>query len=75
MDYHKSGALKDDAFMKSRPVSGGNLKETSWKQPYDNVMRRVKMAQALRNEGYFDDDQQPATTQSIAPKVMVQVRK
>lgn len=72
MDYHKSGALKDDAFMKSRPVSGGNLKGTSWKQPYDNVMRRVKMAEALKNEGYFDEGQ---PLQSLPPKVMLQVRK
>jgi len=54
MDYYKSGALKDDAFMNARPVSGGNLKSTSWKQPYDNVMRRIKMAEALKKEGYFD---------------------
>jgi hypothetical protein len=55
MDYHRAGALKGDAFMKSRPSSGGALKENSWKQPYDNVMRRVKMAEALRKEGYFND--------------------
>lgn len=72
LDYYKAGALKDDAFMASRPVSGGALKATSWKQPYDNVMRRVKMAQALRNEGYFDEEQ---PIQNIPPKVMLQVRK
>ena len=55
MDYYNAGALKDDAFMNARPTSGGALKANSWKQPYDNVMRRVKMAQALRSEGYFDD--------------------
>lgn len=70
MDYHNSGALKDDAFIKARPVSGGNLKSNSWKQPYDNVMRRVKMAEALKNEGYFDEAQ-PAP----APKTMLKISK
>lgn len=53
-DYYKAGALKDDAFLKSRPTKGGNLKDASWKQPYDNVMRRWKMSEALKNEGYFN---------------------
>jgi hypothetical protein len=53
-DYHKADALKGDAFLKSRPDKGGNLKSNSWKQPYDNVIRRVKMAEALKNEGLFD---------------------
>src|SRR6266581_3563386 len=46
-DYYKSGALKDDTFLKARPTSGGNLKSISWKQPYENVIRRIKMADAL----------------------------
>jgi len=55
VDYEKAGALKDDSFLKARPTKGGSLKDTSWKQPYDNVIRRIRMASALRNEGYFDD--------------------
>lgn len=68
MDYYKAGALKNDAFMKARPSSGGNLKENSWKQPYDNVMRRVKMAEALRKEGYFNNQlprQMPAPSMGL----------
>lgn len=52
-DYYKSGYLKNDAFLKQRPTKGANLKETSWKQPYENVIRRVKMADALKSEGLF----------------------
>jgi hypothetical protein len=55
MDYYNSGALKGDAILKARPTAGGNLKAASWKQPYDNVMRRIKMAEALKKEGYFND--------------------
>lgn len=53
-DYYKADALKGDAFLKSRPDRGGNLKPNSWKQPYENVIRRVKMAEALKQEGLFD---------------------
>ena len=55
-DYFNAGALKDDAFLKNRPVSGPGLKQTSWEQPYTNIIRRFKMADALRSEGYFDDE-------------------
>jgi len=53
-DYHKADAVKDDAFLKNRHDRGGNLKPNSWKQPYENVIRRVKMAEALKKEGLFD---------------------
>lgn len=66
MDYYNAGALKNDAFMKARPTSGGNLKEKSWSQPYDNVMRRIKMAQALRDEGYFNEQQKQKPMQAPA---------
>lgn len=68
-DYYRAGALKDDSFLKTRPMSGGNLKATSWKGPYENVIRRVKMADALRNEGYYDEPT------PIANKMMVRVNK
>lgn len=74
-DYHKSGALKGDAFLKSRPLSGPGLKSTSWEQPYNNVIRRFQMANALRNEGYFDEEQPAQSPAPPASKVMVQVRK
>jgi len=54
VDYEKAGVLKDNSFLKARPTKGGNLKDTSWKQPYDNVMRRWKMAEALKQEGLFE---------------------
>jgi hypothetical protein len=75
MDYHKSGALNNDSYLNNRPTSGVNINANSWKQPYDNVMRRVKMAQALKDEGYFDEDQQSAAAQQLGQKVVLQVRK
>lgn len=73
MDYYNAGALKDDAFLKERPTKGGHLKTTSWKQPYDNVIRRVKMAQALMDEGYYDEPQQTAAKNT--PKVLLKTGK
>ena len=47
-EYAKSGYLKDDKFLEKRPSE-------SWKVPYENVIRRMKMASALKQEGYFDE--------------------
>lgn len=55
-DYNANGLLKDDSFLKSRPTSGKGLKETSYAVPYENVIRRLRMADALKSEGYFDED-------------------
>jgi hypothetical protein len=71
MDYYKSGALNDDSYLNNRPTSGPNINANSWKQPYDNVIRRIKMAQALKDEGYFDEETPTPANQ----KVMLQVRK
>lgn len=46
--YKNSGFLKNDDYLKKRPSD-------SWKQPYENVMRRVQMASALKEEGYFEE--------------------
>lgn len=72
-EYNKAGYLKSDDFLKKRPSE-------SWKVPYENVMRRIQMARALREEGYFDDyysqPQQAAANQpSPAQKVMLKVAK
>jgi hypothetical protein len=48
-EYSKSGYLKDDKFLDKRPSD-------SWKAPYENTIRRVKMRDALKKEGYFDED-------------------
>lgn len=45
--YSQKGYLKDDNFLKKRP-------DKSWKQPYDNVIVRMRMAKALKDEGLFD---------------------
>lgn len=45
--YAQSGFLKDDKFLEKRPSE-------YWKQPYENVIRRLKMADALKQEGLFD---------------------
>lgn len=48
--YKQKGYLKNDEFIKKRP-------DESWKQVYDNVSVRLKMRDALKNEGLFDDEQ------------------
>ncbi len=56
-DYNGIGALEDDAFLKSRPTKGNDkvsLKENSWEQPYTNVLRRVKPAEAWRDKGVLE---------------------
>lgn len=55
-DYNNNGLLKDDAYLKKRPTSGKGLKDTSYKKVYDNVKKRIVMADALKKEGYFDED-------------------
>lgn len=52
-DYQNAGALKDDNFITNRPTSGGNLKESSYKQLHENISRRFQMASALKSEGLF----------------------
>jgi hypothetical protein len=65
-DYGKNGYLKNDVFMENRPTKGEGLKQTSYGPTYDkngkqtnegvytNVIRRIKMAEALKKEGLFD---------------------
>ncbi len=53
-DYADNGLLKDDAFLKNRPTVGKGLKESSYKQVYENVINRLKMADLLKKEKYFD---------------------
>ncbi len=57
-DYHGIGALDDDAFLKARPTKGSGtilLKENSWEQPYTNVIRRIKPAEAWKNKGVMEE--------------------
>lgn len=63
-EYAQSGFLKDDKFLEKRPSQG-------WAQPYDNVIRRIKMADALRSEGYFDENKAVPLPQ----KVMLSIGK
>jgi hypothetical protein len=65
--YNQKGYLKGDAFLNKQP-------DASWGQPYQNVIRRLKMADALKNEGYFDEDQ-PKASGDQAQKVMLSVKK
>lgn len=48
-EYNNIGALKNDSFLQKRPSK-------SWAVPYENVIRRVQMAEALKAEGYFDSE-------------------
>lgn len=45
-EYNRSGYLKDDKFLEKRPSD-------SWKVPYENTIRRIKMADALKQEQLF----------------------
>jgi hypothetical protein len=73
-DYKKAGVLKDDAFLKDRPKKGPGLKENSWSQPYENAIRRIKMAEALKNEGYFHNEN-PDNASMNKPKTTTQNSK
>jgi len=46
-EYNAQGYLKDDKFLKARPSAG-------WKVPYENVIRRMQMRDALKKEKLFD---------------------
>lgn len=64
-DYYNSGNLEGDKFLQARPTSGSGLKATSYgptfdaagKQKdegiYDHIMRRIKMADALKEQKLF----------------------
>lgn len=52
-DYSSAGALAGDKFLQARPTSGKNLKAESYKQVYENSIRRIKMADALKKERLF----------------------
>lgn len=57
LDYNGIGALDDDSFLKSRPTKGNekiSLKENSWEQPYTNVIRRMKPAEAWKDKGVLE---------------------
>lgn len=53
-EYYENGHLKDGAYLKKRPTSGKGLKESSYKQVYENVIRRIQMADAIKKEGLFN---------------------
>jgi hypothetical protein len=52
-DYYNNGQLEGDKFLQQRPTSGKGLKDTSYKDVYDHVNRRVKMASALKEQSLF----------------------
>lgn len=54
-DYNDNGLLEGNKFLEKRPTSGTNLKDTSYKDVYDHVVRRIKMATALKKEKHFED--------------------
>lgn len=53
-DYYNNGHLEGDKFLQKRPTSGKGLKETSYKDVYDHVARRLKMRDNLREQTLFD---------------------
>jgi hypothetical protein len=58
-EYNTMGVLKNDSFLQKRPSK-------SWAVPYENAIRRVQMADALREEGYFDPEN-PANPSPAPP--------
>ncbi len=63
-EYNSMGVLKNDSFLKKRPSK-------SWAVPYENVIRRLQMADALKAEGYFDEGSQPNPSPAPAPETNV----
>lgn len=57
--YNQGGYLKDDKFLEKQPTS-------SWTGPYQNVMKRLFMANALKSEGYFGDEDAMASNQTTS---------
>jgi hypothetical protein len=55
-EYYKNNHMQGGAYLKKRPTSGEGLKESSYEQVYENVIRRIQMADALKKEGYFVDE-------------------
>lgn len=53
-DYYNNGHLVGDKFLDARPVTGTGLKSTSYKGIYENVMRRIKARDILKNQGAFE---------------------
>lgn len=47
-EYNRSGYLNGDKFLEKRPSD-------SWKGPYENVIRRIQAANALKKEGLWQD--------------------
>jgi len=45
--YNQKGYLKNDKFLEKRP-------DESWSGPYDNVMKRIKMAEGLKKESLLE---------------------
>lgn len=53
-DYSRNGQLEGDKFLQARPTAGQGLSDKSYKQVYENVIRRIKAANALKQEKLFD---------------------
>lgn len=76
-DYNAVGALKNDSFLKQRPVKGNEkvtLRDTSWEQPYTNAMRRIipamawkdgKFLQPGKNAHFQIEDKTNQTTEKV----------
>lgn len=54
-DYYNNGHLEGDKFLQGRPTTGKGLKDSSYKGVYDNVMRRMVMRDALKEQTLFDN--------------------
>lgn len=54
-EYYDNNYLKDGAYLNKRPTSGKGLKESSYEKVYENTIRRIKMADALKKEGLAGD--------------------
>jgi hypothetical protein len=61
-DFQREGLLANDAFLKTKP------KQSDYGQVYNNVMDRMKLANALTGEGYKFEDTPPPQQPPIVNK-------
>jgi hypothetical protein len=52
-DYYNNGYLEGDKFLQNRPTTGKGLKADSYKTVYNNILQRISMRDALKEQQLF----------------------
>lgn len=71
-EYNKKGLLKDDQYLQHAPDFGEGDEAKKYKKVFTNAKQRLVMADALKNEGYFD---QPTPPQQQPPNLFQSNKK